>query len=829
MSKSLFAEKEEGVQFSFWLEGDEQAEYRLTAFKVEEALFSLTKIEVLLNLSSSALVSADRLGKRASLQIKAEGLAVPACFSGFIAEVTEFFEAGNVLTRFILLPELAKLEKEPRYRVFQDLTVPDIVETILCEHGIVNALWQLEGEFAPRSFCMQYGESDLAFMHRILAEEDIFYYFIHEDKGRQRPVLCNKISLLLDCPNRSSLKHDRHGSHGLYDIAGAEEIYCHSLRRSFGTEMPRQMSQADFLHRSGQNRTAQPASGFTGAADISGGAMLSGIAHLPLPLCGHKLSLQCPFDKSLNAIWYLTAVRHEGLGADGSLLSRDLADYFAGGGASISAAYAEKTAMNGVYGRAFGATSLLPRLCQVNGGPVCEDEAAGFSAYGVPYNKAVSNVVSMPGSAHARQNNSRTGRKAVYACAFTALAGSARYRPPMTMRPVIAGPQAAQIVGVDKRARRYRLALLISAFGCRQAEEVCFWADADSPLGAAVASIASGADAANIGAAPAANELILEFLGGNPDKPIVLQRNNTGAVSAAFAGSAGGAEPAASDLANMIAAGLGTAGVDMAGQNGATLSFDDADFEEQVKHVLADMPWNRAENKATAQPAGETAAASPPVPHYVGQSVPRGLYVQAAGPQDFIHIPPAHRLKAGNLAGGQAAAFPAGGGARASAMQRGAAIPLAHLRADLQNSTAPGQSWAAADFEVDKHNFAGNRQGETAVNSRFLQVEEHQREDIHGIYELNCGEKYLCRTKALNINAADRLVVRGPGGKIIIDKHSMTLEAPIIRLKGRLLVEEDAFDRQEGIKIAIRDELPLVTECNNIAAGAHETDSGSGS
>ncbi|KAA6205619.1 MAG: hypothetical protein DU429_07705 [Candidatus Tokpelaia sp.] len=809
MSKSLFAEKEEGVQFSFWLEGDEQAEYRLTAFKVEEALFSLTKIEVLLNLSSSTFVSADRLGKRASLQIKAEGLAVPACFSGFIAEVTEFFEAGNVLTRFILLPELAKLEKEPRYRVFQDLTVPDIVETILCEHGIVNALWQLEGEFAPRSFCMQYGESDLAFMHRILAEEDIFYYFIHEDKGRQRPVLCNNISLLLDCPNRSSLKHDSHGSHGLYDIAGAEEIYCHSLRRSFGTQMPRQMSQADFLHQSGQNRPAQPAGSFAGAADISGGAMLSGIAHLPLPLCGHKLSLQCPFDKSLNAIWYLTAVRHEGLGADGSRLTRDLADYFAEGGASISAAYAEKTAVNGAYGRAFGATSLLPRLCQVNGGPVCEDEAAGFSAYGVPYNKAVSNVVSMPGSAHTRQNKAQTGHKAVYACAFTALAGSARYRPPMTMRPVIAGPQAAQIVEVDKRARRYRLALLISAFGRRQAEEVCFWADADSSLGAAVAATASGTEAADIGAAPAANELILEFLGGNPDKPIVLQRNNAGAMT----GRAESAEPAGGDLA---------------AQNGAALAFDEADFEEQVKHVLADMPWNRAENRAAAKPAGATAEISPPVPHYAGQSVSRGLYAQAAGPQDFIHISPAHRLNTGNPAGGPAAALPAGSGVRMPALPRGAAIPLAHLRADLQNSTAPGQSWAAPGFELDKHNFTGNQQGETAVNSRFLQVGEHQREDIHGIYELNCGEKYLCRTKAVNINAADRLVVRGPGGKIIIDKHSMTLEAPIIRLKGRLLVEEDAFDRQEGIKIAIRDELPLVTECRN-AAGAHETDSGTGS
>jgi len=741
MSKSLFAEKEEGVRFSFWLEGEEQAEYRLTAFQVEEALFSLTKIEVLLNLSASSLGSADRLGKHASLSIKAEGLVVPTCFSGFIAEATEFFEAGNVITRLVLLPELARLEQEPRYRVFQDLNVPDIVETILCEHGITNALWQLEGAFAPRSFCMQYGESDLAFIHRILAEEGIFYYFLHEDKGRQRPVLCNNIRLLLDCPNRGGLKHDSHGARGLYDIAGAEEVYCHSLRRSF--------SAAPALPGAGQDSAAAAAAP---PAGLSGGAVLSGIAHLPLPLCGHKLSLQCPFDKSLNMLWYLTAVRHEGLSAEGGPLARDMSEYFAENAPGIGAAGAETTAAAG--GGAFDAPGLLPRLCRVNGGPVYEDEAADYSGYGVPYNRFASNVVAMPAGARNRQAGGKSGdKKAAYACAFTALAASARYCPPAGRRPVIAGPQAAQIIAVDKKERRYKLALLINAGGRQQAENVCFWADADSSLGAAAAQ-AVGAEAA-AAATAADNRLILEFLGGNPDKPIVLQRSKAAALPDGRPGNSEG------DYAGAGAAAADAFAAAGSGRDNAAQPFIDADFDNQVKNVLADIAWN--------PPEAETAR------------------------------PPA-----------------------AAAARRSDAIPLTDLRADLQNSAAPRPLWPAAASLPEEHYTAATDK------TPALPVKEHQREDIGGVYELNCGEKYLCRSGSLHMNANERLVLRGPGGKIIIDGGSMTLEAPLIRLKGRLMVEESAFDRQEGVKIAIRDELPLVADCRGDSPAMGDTENSSG-
>lgn len=806
MSQTVFAEKEDGVRFSFWLEGDEKTDYHLAAFKAEEALFSLTKIEILLKISASSFGFAERLGKKATLTIAAEGLAKPAYLSGVVAEASEFFEAGEALTRLVLLPNLAELEKEPRYRVFQELAIPDIVETLLCEHGIADALWQLEGNFAPRRFCMQYGETDLAFMHRILAEEGIFYYFVHEEKGSQRLVLCNNIHLLLDCPN-GGLKHDSHDSHGLYDIAGAAEVYCHSLRRTrcalpasgsvFAAGKPAAARAAAAANPSGRHSAAL----FALPGGRADGSTLRGIVHLPLPLCGHKAALACPFDKSLNGIWALIAVRHEGMDAESGLLSHNLADYFDENLQGVMRGFAEKAASGGAFGRAFSATSLLPRLMQANGGSVYD---FADSPYGVPYKGgSAHNVVSMAGkniSGKNKEQKAPSGRKAVYACAFTALDSKAVYHPPEAASPVIAGPQEARLIGADKAANRYRLELRINESGAA-AENLRFWAYGDTELGEAAAELAAAAGADKLADAEIAlktEKFLIGFLGGNPDKPIALAHSLLQADKRRGQNGAAAAKRAA-DSAPPDA------------------EFDETALEEQVKNALSSLPWEKTDARRLnyrrlngGRPIEPPQAGVPQAGHEQGNF--------AAG-YSFIHVG-AKTYNAFNDFSAGAAVRQNGCRPEQSKLtngrpsgQRHNAIPLAQIQADLHSGTAP----SAVNYKMAA--FAPAAAEPPAEGSRFLQVPEHQREDINGIYELNCGEKYLCRSRNLHLSASDRLILRGPGGKIIIDKHSMILEAPLIRLKGRLAVEEDMFDRQEGVKIAIRDELPLVADCG---AGGEE-------
>ncbi|WP_035055120.1 type VI secretion system Vgr family protein [Andreprevotia chitinilytica] len=99
----------------------------------------------------------------------------------------EFAGSDGGFSRYDLTiePPLALLRQRTTSRVFQDVSVPDIVKQILDEHLAGNpaiaasfaAEFDLSKTYPQRSYCAQYRESDLDFIQRLLAEEGIAYRF----------------------------------------------------------------------------------------------------------------------------------------------------------------------------------------------------------------------------------------------------------------------------------------------------------------------------------------------------------------------------------------------------------------------------------------------------------------------------------------------------------------------------------------------------------------------------------------------------------------------------------------------------------------------------
>ena len=86
-----------------------------------------------------------------------------------------------------LQPRLALLDRGRQYRLYQQQSVPEIVEHILrSRHDFLGQhfLFKLVREYPRREQVMQYGESDLAFIERLLAEVGIWYRFTHDDRLR---------------------------------------------------------------------------------------------------------------------------------------------------------------------------------------------------------------------------------------------------------------------------------------------------------------------------------------------------------------------------------------------------------------------------------------------------------------------------------------------------------------------------------------------------------------------------------------------------------------------------------------------------------------------
>ncbi len=111
-----------------------------------------------------------------------------------------------------IVPALSTLRLTTDCRIFQGKTVPEIVQTLLNEHGIRHHQLALTGTLPPgepREFCVQYNETVFDFIHRLLAEEGIFYRFTHE-KTHHTLHFCNASSLL---PDVGSVKFQLPGTH----------------------------------------------------------------------------------------------------------------------------------------------------------------------------------------------------------------------------------------------------------------------------------------------------------------------------------------------------------------------------------------------------------------------------------------------------------------------------------------------------------------------------------------------------------------------------------------------------------------------------------------
>ena len=80
-----------------------------------------------------------------------------------------------------VVPQLWLLSLEQDCRIFQNKTVQEIATQILKDAGMTSDRFdfRLQGQYPPREYCVQYRETDLQFISRLLEEEGIFYFFEH--------------------------------------------------------------------------------------------------------------------------------------------------------------------------------------------------------------------------------------------------------------------------------------------------------------------------------------------------------------------------------------------------------------------------------------------------------------------------------------------------------------------------------------------------------------------------------------------------------------------------------------------------------------------------
>ncbi|MCX9019714.1 type VI secretion system Vgr family protein [Citrobacter portucalensis] len=101
----------------------------------------------------------------------------------------------QMLYRFRIQPPLWRSTLRQNFRIFQQQDIRTISATLLDENGVTDWTSSFNTDHPPREFCVQYGESDLAFLSRLWAEEGIFFYDkLAPDSPDQKLTLCDDVA-----------------------------------------------------------------------------------------------------------------------------------------------------------------------------------------------------------------------------------------------------------------------------------------------------------------------------------------------------------------------------------------------------------------------------------------------------------------------------------------------------------------------------------------------------------------------------------------------------------------------------------------------------------
>jgi len=323
-----------GLQFTLTLPGVDDV--AVIDFTHREALSQ--PFELALNLASrdGSLDAAELLDREASLTIWQDGEPLRRVH-GIVSEFCRG-DRGHRRTFYslVLRPALWRLSLRHNSRIFQKVDPLTIINTLCDERGIRDVAFAVTRDLPEREYCVQYRETDLAFIERLAAEEGLFYFheFEERDGGAHRLVLADDPQLLTSLGERSyhsrsggtaPTRHVRKLSHTarvasssatLKDYSFKNPAYA-QLHDHLGRDVEQHGQQVDYEHYDYPGRYKQDASGepFTRIRleQLRREAITaSAESDLPELTPGFRFTLTDHDTDSLNRDWQAIEVRHFG-------------------------------------------------------------------------------------------------------------------------------------------------------------------------------------------------------------------------------------------------------------------------------------------------------------------------------------------------------------------------------------------------------------------------------------------------------------------------------------------------------------------------------------
>ncbi|BES86831.1 hypothetical protein PEC302110_39280 [Pectobacterium araliae] len=228
-------------------------------------------------------------------------------------------------------PALWRLGLRTNARIFQAQKPEAIIGTLLEESGITDYAFALRHDHAPREYCVQYRESDLAFVTRLAAEEGL--YFFHEfEESKHRVVFADDAGALSKGPELFFNLATQGLSEGDYvrrfryaERVSTAEVALKDysfktpayglLHSKMGSELEHQRESYQHFDYPGRFKQDPSGKAFTGYRldALRAGAMTgSGESNAAMLMPGSSFTLTEHPNPTLNSGWQLVAITHSG-------------------------------------------------------------------------------------------------------------------------------------------------------------------------------------------------------------------------------------------------------------------------------------------------------------------------------------------------------------------------------------------------------------------------------------------------------------------------------------------------------------------------------------
>ena len=171
--------------FLFKVAGLDQ-ELKVVRFRGTETLCRMYQYDLELACENPELDFSTLIGQAGLLTCLGTHDNVERHVHGIISEIRQG-ESGKRFTTYhvVLVPQLWLLNHRHDCRIFQNQSVPEIISQVFEDAGIPSDQYKfvLQSTYPRREYCVQYRESDLHFITRLMQQEGLFYYFEHSEKG----------------------------------------------------------------------------------------------------------------------------------------------------------------------------------------------------------------------------------------------------------------------------------------------------------------------------------------------------------------------------------------------------------------------------------------------------------------------------------------------------------------------------------------------------------------------------------------------------------------------------------------------------------------------